>query len=179
MVSLLLPAFSNAFLRGSQTTNRATRRTSRSYSQAEWVPSSKVTCKLPRSPCRKSTIAVTWVASTHCITSFPSLSSTATEMVLWWTSRPIYLMLSIGCSFRQVWFTASHSNHNLLRKGRPFIMRAPGLAGFETRDSSRSTITLCPSSQQERICCFYSGAMPWGLERWHGGQDQQYITFGC
>ncbi len=46
-------------------------------------------------------------------------------MVLWWTSRPIYLMLSIGCSFRQAWFTASHSIHSLLRKGRPFIMRAP------------------------------------------------------
>src|SRR5208337_2797666 len=65
------------------------------------------------------------VAITDCITSLPSAFSTATEMVLWWTSRPIYLMLSIGCSFRQAWFTASHSNHNLLRKGRPFIMRAP------------------------------------------------------
>src|SRR5271157_1400455 len=64
---------------------------------------------------------------TDCITSLPSASSTATEIVLWWTSRPIYLMLSIGCSFRQVWFTASHSNHSLLRKGRPFIMRGPCL----------------------------------------------------
>ena len=25
----------------------------------------------------------------------------ATEMLLWWTSRPIYLILSIGYSFRQ------------------------------------------------------------------------------
>src|SRR5271165_1121445 len=75
-----------------------------------------------------------WVAITDCITSLPSASSTATEMVLWWTSRPIYLMLSIGCSFRQAWLTASHSSHSLLRKGRPFIMRAPGLAVFETRD---------------------------------------------
>src|SRR5208337_5659647 len=70
-------------------------------------------------------MVVAWVAITDCIISLPSALSTATEMVLWWTSRPIYLMLSIGCSFRQVWFTASHSNHNLLRKGRPFIMRAP------------------------------------------------------
>src|SRR5271157_4655111 len=65
------------------------------------------------------------VAITDCIASLPSALTTATEMVLWWTSRPIYLMLSIGCSFRQAWFTASHSNHTLLRKGRPFIMRAP------------------------------------------------------
>src|SRR5271157_4128360 len=70
-------------------------------------------------------MAVACVAITDCITSLPSLSSTATEIVLWWTSRPIYLMLSIGCSFRQAWFTASHSNQILLRKGRPFIMRAP------------------------------------------------------
>ena len=74
-----------------------------------------------------------WVAITDCITSLPSALSTATEMVLWWTSRPIYLMLSIGCSFRQAWFTASHSNHSLLRKGRPFIMRAPSSAIFQTK----------------------------------------------
>src|SRR5271166_716618 len=67
---------------------------------------------------------------TDCPSSLPSAFSTATEMVSRWTSRPIYLMLSIGCSFRQVWFTASHSNHNLLRKGRPFIMRAPHIRGL-------------------------------------------------
>src|SRR5271167_3228146 len=81
-----------------------------------------------------------WVAITDCITSLPSALSTATEMVLWWTSRPIYLMLSIGCSFRRVWFTASHSNQILLRKGRPFIMRGPGLAVFETWVQSLCTI---------------------------------------
>src|SRR5271157_1379839 len=70
------------------------------------------------------------VAITDCITSLPSASSTAAEMVLWWTSRPIYLMLSIGCSFRQAWFTASHSNQILLRKGRPFIMRGPHIRAF-------------------------------------------------
>src|SRR5208283_1214777 len=75
------------------------------------------------------------VAITDCITSLPSASSTATEMVLWWTSRPIYLMLSIGCSFRQAWFTASHSNQILLRKGRPFIMRGPPFR-FETTHPS-------------------------------------------
>src|ERR1019366_5869365 len=46
-------------------------------------------------------------------------------MVSRWTSRPTYLMLFIGCSFPQAWLTASHSSHSLLRKGRPFIMRAP------------------------------------------------------
>jgi hypothetical protein len=50
------------------------------------------------------------------------------EMVSRWTSRPTYLMLSIGCPFRQAWLTASHSSHSLLRKGRPFIMRAPKFA---------------------------------------------------
>src|SRR5437667_9354888 len=50
VVSLLLPAFSRAFWRGLQTTTRATRRASRSYSQAECVPSSKVRYRVPRSP---------------------------------------------------------------------------------------------------------------------------------
>src|SRR5271157_4708318 len=70
-------------------------------------------------------MVVACVAITDCITSLPSVLSTATEMVLWWTSRPIYLMLSIGCSFREVWLLLQHHNHTLLRKGRPFIMRAP------------------------------------------------------
>jgi putative transposase len=26
---------------------------------------------------------------------------------------------------------------------------------------------------------FYSVAMPWGLERWHGGHDLHFITFSC
>ena len=56
---------------------------------------------------------------------------------------------------------------------------APGLAVFETRDSFRRTIPLCSSSQREPISCFYSGAMPWGLERWHGGHDLHFITFSC
>ena len=47
-------------------------------------------------------MVVAWVAITDCITSLPSVD-TATEMVLGWTSRPIYLMLSIGFSFREVW----------------------------------------------------------------------------
>src|SRR5271166_2503359 len=38
---------------------------------------------------------------------------------------------------------------------------------------------MCPSSQHEPISCFYSRAMPWGLERWHGGHDLHFITFSC
>src|SRR5271169_7163408 len=129
MVSLLLPAFNRAFLRGLQTTSLLTRRTSRSCNEAECVPSSKVTCKLPRNPCRKSRMVAAWVAITDCITSLPSALSTATEMVLWWTSRPIYLMLSIGCSFRQAWFTALHSNQEPTSKGAPFYNACPGSRG--------------------------------------------------
>ena len=89
-------------------------------------------------------MVVAWVAITDCIISLPSALSTATEMVLWWTSRPIYLMLSIGCSFRQVWFTASHSNHNLLRKGRPFIMRAPLIRGVRMSGLRESHSSVRP-----------------------------------
>src|ERR1035438_5291152 len=133
MASLLLPAFNSAFLRGLHTTRCATRLTSKSYSHPECVPSSKVTYNVPRSPCRKSRIAEARVAMTDCITNLPSAFSTATEIVSRWTSRPTYLMLFIGCSFREVSLLLQHSNHNLLRKGRPFIMRAPSglpLAGW-------------------------------------------------
>src|SRR5664279_4259650 len=74
-------------------------------------------------------MVVARVAMTDCITSLPSALSTATEIVSRWTSRPTYLMLFIGRSFRQALVTASHSCHSLLRNGRPFIMRAPGSRG--------------------------------------------------
>jgi len=51
--------------------------------------------------------------------------------------------------------------------------------GSRPGTSPRSTIPLCPSSQHEPISCIYSGAMPWGLERWHGGHDLHFITFSC
>src|SRR5271166_1110674 len=105
-------------------------------------------------------MVVACVAITDCIASLPSALTTATEMVLWWTSRPIYLMLSMGCSFRQAWFTASHSNHNLLRKGRPFIMRAPGLAGFETRAKPTLFRQQTPrESQLQSLDCGSQGAL--------------------
>src|SRR5664279_5241572 len=72
-------------------------------------------------------MVVAWVAITDCITSLPSASSTATEMVLWWTSRPIYLMLSIGCSFREVGY-CSAQQPNPTAKGAPFYNACPILA---------------------------------------------------
>src|SRR5664280_3911963 len=72
-------------------------------------------------------MVVAWVAITDCITSLPSASSTATEMVLWWTSRPIYLMLSIGCSFREVGY-CSAQQPNPTAKGAPFYNACPRLA---------------------------------------------------
>src|SRR5437773_9561852 len=50
ILSLLLPSFSKAFLRGSHTTTFVTCGLSRSYNHAAQVPSSKVTCKSPPSP---------------------------------------------------------------------------------------------------------------------------------
>src|SRR5208283_408435 len=70
-------------------------------------------------------MALAWVAITDCITSLPSALSTATEMVLWWTSRPIYLMLSIGCSFRQALVYCSAQQPNPTSKGAPFYNAWP------------------------------------------------------
>src|SRR5271157_870545 len=69
------------------------------------------------------------VAITDCIASLPLLSSTATEMVLWWTSRPIYLMLSIGCSFREVGYCFAQQPYPTA-KGAPFYNACPTQASF-------------------------------------------------
>src|SRR5664279_2550365 len=71
-------------------------------------------------------MVVAWVAITDCITSLPSASTTATEMVLWWTSRTIYLMLSIGYSFREVGY-CSAQQPNPTAKGAPFYNAWPSL----------------------------------------------------
>src|SRR5215467_14048741 len=55
------------------------------------VPSSKVTCKLPRRPRRNWRMASAFVSRTASITSLPAESLTATEIVAWCTSSPIYL----------------------------------------------------------------------------------------
>src|SRR5215813_861424 len=91
MRSLLLPTFNRAFFRGSQTNTCVTWGCSRAYNQAAQVPSSKVTCKLPRSPwmnCRMVSALVSRMAS---IINLPLESNTATEIVAWCTSSPIYL----------------------------------------------------------------------------------------
>jgi arylsulfatase len=50
MRSPLLPTFNRAFFRGSQTSTSVTWGLSKVYNQSALVPSSKVTCKLPRRP---------------------------------------------------------------------------------------------------------------------------------
>jgi hypothetical protein len=54
--SLSLPSFNRAFLRGSQTTTWLTWGFRRSRNRAAHVPSSKVTARVPRGPCRNSRI---------------------------------------------------------------------------------------------------------------------------
>ena len=60
-----------SFLRGSQTSTCATRGLSRSCNQAAQVPSSKVTCKLPRSPWTNRRIVTAFVSRMASITSLP------------------------------------------------------------------------------------------------------------
>jgi hypothetical protein len=50
--SLLFPSLSNAFFRGLHTTSLSRWGLSKSYSQADQVPSSKVTHKVPRKPAK-------------------------------------------------------------------------------------------------------------------------------
>src|SRR5208337_2085502 len=72
----------------------------RSYNQAAEVPSSKVTCKSPRSPSKNCRIMLAFVSMTHSITIFPAALLTAIAMLSLCTSMPIYLVLVIkGCSF--------------------------------------------------------------------------------
>src|SRR5262249_27822626 len=88
------------FFRGSHTTNFVTCGFNRSYNQAADVPSSKVTCKSPRSPSRNCRIMLAFVSMTDSITIFPALFITAIEMLSLCTSIPIYLLLVIqGRSF--------------------------------------------------------------------------------
>src|SRR5580700_10171556 len=96
--SFLFPC--RLFFRGSQTTNFDTWGFSRSNNQVAQVPSSKVTCKSPRSPSIHCRIMLALVSMTHSITIFPAAFLTASEMLSLCTSMPIYLVLVIkGCSF--------------------------------------------------------------------------------
>ena len=95
MRSLLLPSLSKALRRGLHTTSSATCGLIRSYNQAAQVPSSNVTCKLPRRPLRKSRMVLALVSIVHSITSLPEVFRTATEIASLCTSIPIYFTLSI------------------------------------------------------------------------------------
>src|SRR6516162_11719701 len=83
------------FFRGSHTTNFVTCGFSRSYIQAADVPSSKVTCKSPRSPSINCRIMLAFVSMTDSITTLPTEFMTAIEILSLCTSMPIYLMLLV------------------------------------------------------------------------------------
>src|SRR5450631_3350245 len=92
-----------AFFRGSHTTTFLTCGFSKSYNQAAEVPSSKVTCKSPRSPSINCRIMLALVSITHSITIFPAAFLTAIEILSLCTSIPIYflsfnmrVLLSVG-----------------------------------------------------------------------------------
>src|SRR5260221_8217733 len=80
ILSLLLPCFSRAFLRGSHTSTSVTCGFSRSYSHAAQVPSSKVTCKSPRRPWMNCITVFAFVSITLSITILPSAFLTAIEI---------------------------------------------------------------------------------------------------
>src|SRR6202035_2632682 len=81
--SFLFPACIEAFLRESHTRTAATCGSSRSCNHAAQVPSSKVTCKLPRRPCINWRIVSAFVSSTASVASLPAASRTAAEIVAW------------------------------------------------------------------------------------------------
>src|SRR5271163_2580795 len=113
--SLLLPSLSKALRRGLHTTSSVTCGLIKSYNQAAQVPSSKVTCKLPRRPLRKSRMVLALVSIVHSITSLPEEFRTAIEIASLCTSIPIYFTLSIeGAPLRSRF---EPSTQNLLQKG--------------------------------------------------------------
>src|ERR1700688_1098889 len=104
------------FFRGSQTTSFVTCGFSRSYSQAAEVPSSKVTCKSPRSPSINCRIRLALVSMTHSITILPTEFMTGIEIDSLCTSMPIYFV-----PFMRVLLLVDFEANaqNLPQKGRP------------------------------------------------------------
>ena len=78
--------FPKPVLQVSQTTTRVTCGFSRLCSQAAHVPSSKVTCELPRRPRRNCRIVSPLLSRLASITKLPAESKTAAEIVAWCTS---------------------------------------------------------------------------------------------
>src|SRR5277367_3138152 len=87
--------FEQSIAAGLHTTSSVTCGLIRSYNQAAQVPSSNVTCKLPRRPLRKSRMVLALVSIVHSITSLPEEFRTAIEIASLCTSIPIYFTLSI------------------------------------------------------------------------------------
>ena len=83
ILSLLLPCWSKAILRGLHTAKLATRGLSRSYSQAAQVPSSNVTDKVPRSPAKNSRMVAAFVSRMDSMITLPMGSITAAQIVAW------------------------------------------------------------------------------------------------
>src|SRR5262249_16908544 len=128
MWSLLFPLFSRAFLRGLQTTTSATCDLNTPYNQAACVPSSKVTRNVPGTPRKNPRTAAASVMNTAFITSLPLSFSTAAEILVLCTSRPIHSTSLMRVLLSGV---AECSNHcRLLRNGRPFILRGASLFMF-------------------------------------------------
>src|ERR1700691_1700037 len=120
MRSLLLPSLSRAFRRGLHTTSSVTCGLIRSYDQAAQVPSSKVTCRLPRRPLRKSRMVMALVSIVDSMTSLPEEFSTAIEIASLCTSIPIYFTLSIEGAPFCCGFDANTQNPT--PKGAPFYI---------------------------------------------------------
>src|ERR1700731_864556 len=87
----------------------------RSCNQAAEVPSSKVTDKLPCSPWRNSRIVAAFVSRILSMINLPRESVTATEIVAWWTSMPIYFSWLITALLS---VSGDANNHNLQQSGR-------------------------------------------------------------
>jgi hypothetical protein len=62
---------------------------------AAQVPSSNVTANVPRSPARNSSMVAAFVSRIDSMITLPVESMTATEMVAWCTSSPIYFSVFI------------------------------------------------------------------------------------
>src|SRR6516162_2726393 len=94
--------FQQSIFRGSHTTSLVTCGFSKSYNQAAQVPSSKVTCKSPRSPWIHCRMVLALVSMIDSITSLPSPFITAIEIASLCTSMPIYLIFIVGAPFGRV-----------------------------------------------------------------------------
>src|SRR6188472_3484787 len=159
------------FFRGSHTTNFVTCGLSRSYSHAAEVPSSKVTCKSPRSPSINCRIMLAFVSMTDSITTLPTEFLTAIEILSLCTSMPIYLVLLIkGVLSGRV----EPNTQNPTPKVAPFYIASGGFNG-STQHSSRTRLALKTKAKSlARVRS--AGTLPWlGFDR---GQPNRALPLG-